>query len=65
MTNILVHLAFTVDVPEERIAALMGKPDDDSDAYYEAATYKAEEWVRDNLRDALDLTGEPDVEAMA
>ena len=65
MSNVLVHVSFTVDVSEERITRLMGRPDDDSDGYYENATYKAEEWVRDNLPDALESAGEPDVEAMA
>jgi hypothetical protein len=64
MTNVLVQVRFTVDVQEERIASLVGRPDDDSDAYYEQACAKASEWVAENLPVALDMVrDEPDVEA--
>jgi hypothetical protein len=62
MSNVLVDVRFTVDVPKERVESLMGRPDDDSEAYWQQAADKAAGWVRDNLADALELAGEPQVE---
>jgi hypothetical protein len=62
MTNVLVDVWFTVDVPEDRVLKLVGRPDDDSQEWYEAAGIAAGEWVRDNMMDALDLAEPPDIE---
>lgn len=62
MSNVLVDVRFVVDVPESRVLQLVGRPDDDSQEFYEDACVAAGEWVRDNMMDALDLAGEPDVE---
>lgn len=63
MTNVLVSVRFTVDVPESRVEILMGRADDDSEEYWQDAVEKAAEWVSDNLPDALELAEEPDVDA--
>jgi hypothetical protein len=61
--NALVSLRFTIDVPEDVIERLMGRPDDDSDGYYESASHKAEEWVSDDLMRAIEhAADEPRVE---
>lgn len=62
MSNVLVDVRFVVDVPAEKVEKLVGRADDESQDFYEAACIAAGEWVRDNLSDALDLAGEPDVE---
>lgn len=64
MTNVLVTVRFTVDVSEERVEGLVGRPDDSSDDWYSDAYQAAQDWVADNLPVALEsTTGEPEVEA--
>jgi hypothetical protein len=63
MSNVLVHVTYVVDVPEEKVAALVGRPDDESQGWWEKASDRACDWVRDNLPDVLESTGEPEVEA--
>lgn len=63
MSNVLVDVRFTVDVPKSKVESLMGRPDDDSEDYWQGAAGKAIDWVRDNLPEALELAGEPEVEA--
>jgi hypothetical protein len=64
MSNALVRVWFTLDIPEGRLEELVGRPDDDSDGWYEEAWTRAEEYVRDNLIEAIGrhALGEPDVE---
>jgi hypothetical protein len=66
MTNHLIHVRFTLDVTEEKLAALMGRPDDGTDGWHEESYGKAIQYVEDNLMDAIDQYGqvyEPEVEA--
>lgn len=65
MSNMLIGVHFTVDVPEERIEKIIGHPL--TDANFESATGAVEEAVRDNLRDYIEnhSPSEPDVEFLA
>jgi hypothetical protein len=65
MSNALISVRFTVDVPEEKLADIAATPDDGTDSWYEEAAVAAEEWVRDNPMDAIERYGqkhEPTVE---
>jgi hypothetical protein len=64
--NALVQIRWTIDIPEERLVKLVGRPDDGSDKWFEASGDAAEEWVRDNIIECLEFaTGEPDVECVS
>lgn len=55
--NVLVNLRGTVDVPETILVSLIG-PAEDTDAWYERATYAAEQKCEDDTSWALNhLTG--------
>lgn len=43
MSNVLVGIRGTIDVPERKLEERVGRPDDDSDEWYEEACRKAEE----------------------
>lgn len=64
MSNALVDVRFTLDIPEGKLEELVGRPDDGSDRWYEESFDRAEEYVRDNLPEAIErhALGEPDVE---
>lgn len=64
MSNALVQIRWTLDIPETKLVTLMGRPDDDSDDWYQESAGKAEEYVRENIMDAIGNYGhiyEPDV----
>jgi hypothetical protein len=66
MSNALLHMRFTLDIPEEKLEALVGRPDDGSDDWFAESAAKAEEWARDDIRGALDYASdEPEVECVA
>lgn len=65
MSNTLVTVRWTLDIPEDKLAELVGRPDDDTDEWWQESGEKAAEYVRDNIMDALERYGqayEPDVE---
>lgn len=64
MTNVLVSIRGTVDVSEELLVKALGRPDDDSDAWYQAACKKAEEMCDGDLNFIGNhLTGDLEAEA--
>lgn len=65
MSNCLVRLRWTLDIPEEKLAQLVGQPDDGSEEWHQQSGDKAKAYVEDNLMDAISEYGhryEPDVE---
>lgn len=65
MSNALVRVQFTVDVPEGKLEQLVGRPDDESQAWHEEAAEKAEEAVSEDVMAYLEYAGEPEVEWLA
>ena len=49
-----VGLHFTITLPDDQVALLVGRPDDDSTGWYDEASRAAGVWVRDNTALALD-----------
>jgi hypothetical protein len=63
MSNALVDLRFTLDIPEDKVEKIAGRPDDGSQEWHEHAWQAVEDWVQDNAPDAMEfVSDEPDVE---
>lgn len=65
MSNMLVRVEFTVNVSEEACERLVGRPDDGSQEWHEAAWDAAEKAVDDDPMHYLESSGPPDVECIA
>ena len=61
--NVLVDYRVTINVPADRLERNVGRPDDETDDWYQEACDKAEQWARENPEALEDATDEPEVEA--
>lgn len=52
--NALADVHFKLDIPEDKLAELVGRPDDDSDGWRQEACEAAEEWIRNYTPEALE-----------
>jgi hypothetical protein len=64
MSNMLVDVSFTVDIPRDKMAELVGRADDGSNGWWEQGTAKAIEYVRDDPMGAIEQYShdEPEVD---
>lgn len=64
MSNIIYSLRYSVDLPEDFLEGLVGRPDDESDEWYEQAGQAGEDYVRDNPLEAIEhfSADEPEVD---
>jgi hypothetical protein len=60
-TTFAVEITYTAVIPADRLTSLVG-PEHDSEGWRENAGHAAEQWARENLRHAILLAGQPDVE---
>jgi hypothetical protein len=60
--NALVKVEFTLDLPEDLVAKIIGRADDGTDSYYQHAAKKVESAVLDDIMGYLEYAGEPVVE---
>lgn len=67
MSNMIVHCTFSLNIPERKVADLVRQPDDDSDSWFQMAATNVEDYVRNNVMDAVQAysQGEPSVEVVA
>jgi len=65
MSNELVHLNFTLDIPEEVCEKLIGRPDDGSDDYYQEIAEKLQAAVADEPSRFLEYVTDTEVEIVA
>lgn len=57
MSNILVRIEWTLDIPEEDLVAMVGRPDDGGPEWYGEAGEQAAAYVEDDLHGALEKYG--------
>ena len=63
MSNALARVTYRLDVPEEVLEKLVGRPDDDSEEWYQESLARLEEELKDEpLPFLVYAAAEPDVD---
>jgi hypothetical protein len=63
--NVIVQARFSINIPESVVEKLMGRADDGTEVYYEAALEKVENAVKEDFEHYAEyIMDEPAVEAV-